>query len=146
MNRLKRRILVCTALVVLILIGLVVFFYRPTRLALERAEAFQFRRMLVNRQADHQNVYRFFFVTNRNLEPAEEPLEERFGNQRQEQLKFGFFDTTIEPDVIVIYKGPLEAYCETLEELTEEIEITVVHEVAHHFGIDEEMLARYGYG
>ena len=56
------------------------------------------------------------------------------------------FDSTIEPDVIVIYKRPLEAYCETLEELTEEIEITVVHEVAHHFGIDEEVLARYGYG
>jgi len=56
------------------------------------------------------------------------------------------FDSTIEPDVIVIYKRPLEEYCETLEELTEEIEITVVHEVAHHFGIDEETLARYGYG
>jgi len=55
------------------------------------------------------------------------------------------FDSTIEPDVIVIYKRPLEAYCETLEELTEEIEITVVHEVAHHFGIEDEDLARYGY-
>jgi predicted Zn-dependent protease with MMP-like domain len=56
------------------------------------------------------------------------------------------FDTTIEPDVIVIYKRPLEEYCETVEELTEEIEITVVHEIAHHFGIDDEVLARYGYG
>jgi predicted Zn-dependent protease with MMP-like domain len=56
------------------------------------------------------------------------------------------FDSTVEPDVIVIYKGPLEEHCETIEELTEEIEITVVHEVAHHFGIDEEVLERYGYG
>jgi predicted Zn-dependent protease with MMP-like domain len=56
------------------------------------------------------------------------------------------FDTTVEPDVIVIYKGPLEEYCETVEELTEEIEITVVHEIAHHFGIDEDVLDRYGYG
>ena len=56
------------------------------------------------------------------------------------------FDTAVEPDVIVIYKRPLEEYCETLEELIEEIEITVVHEVAHHFGIDEDVLARYGYG
>jgi len=39
------------------------------------------------------------------------------------------FDSTIEPDLIVIYRRPLEAYCETLEELIEEIEITVVHEV-----------------
>ncbi len=56
------------------------------------------------------------------------------------------FDTAVEPDVIVIYKRPLEACCETLEELIEEIEITVVHEIAHHFGIDEDVLARYGYG
>jgi len=56
------------------------------------------------------------------------------------------FDVQVEPDRIVIYKGPLEAFCETLEELIEEIEITVVHEVAHHFGIDEEVLDRYGYG
>ena len=96
MSRLKRRIFICMLLVVLISIGLVFLFYRPTRLALERAEACQFRRMLVTRQAD-QGVYRFFFVTNRDLGNTEGPLEERFGNQRTEQLKFGFFDTTIEP-------------------------------------------------
>ncbi len=56
------------------------------------------------------------------------------------------FDAAVEPDVIVIYKRPLEEYCETVEELTEEIEITVVHEIAHHFGIDEDVLDRYGYG
>ena len=55
------------------------------------------------------------------------------------------FDSTIEPDLIVIYRRPLEAHCETLEELIEEIEITVVHEVAHHFGMKDEDLARYGY-
>ena len=56
------------------------------------------------------------------------------------------FDVAVEPDRIVIYKRPLEDFCETVEELIEEIEITVVHEVAHHFGIDDEVLARYGYG
>jgi esterase/lipase superfamily enzyme len=96
MSRLKRRILIGVALVALISIGLVLFFYRPTRLALERAEAFQFRRMLVTRLGA-ENVYRFFFVTNRNLESGEGPLEERFGNQRQEGLTFGLFDTRLEP-------------------------------------------------
>jgi len=96
MSRLKRRILIGVALVALILIGLVLFFYRPTRLALERAEAFQFRRMLVTRLGA-ENVYRFFFVTNRNLESGDGPLEERFGNQRQEGLTFGLFDTRLEP-------------------------------------------------
>ena len=96
MSRFKRRILIVVALVALILIGLVFFFYRPTRLALERAEAFQFRRMLVTRLGA-ENVYRFFFVTNRNLESGDGPLEERFGNQRQEGLTFGLFDTRLEP-------------------------------------------------
>jgi predicted alpha/beta hydrolase family esterase len=96
MSRFKRRILIVVALVALILIGLVFFFYRPTRLALERAEAFQFRRMLVTRLGA-ENVYRFFFVTNRTLESGEGPLEERLGNQRQEGLTFGLFDTRLEP-------------------------------------------------
>lgn len=96
MIRIKRRILIGVALVALILIGLVFFFYRPTRVALERAEAFQFRRMLVTRLGA-ENVYRFFFVTNRNLESGDGPLEERFGNQRQEGLSFGLFDTRLEP-------------------------------------------------
>jgi esterase/lipase superfamily enzyme len=85
-----------TALVVLVLVGLVLFFYRPTRLALERAEAFQFRRMLVTRLGD-QDAYRFFYVTNRGLGSDDGPLEERFGNEREGVLKFGFFDTEIEP-------------------------------------------------
>ena len=96
MTRFKRRILIGTALGVLILVGLVLFFYRPTRLALERAEAFQFRRMLVTRLGD-QDAYRFFYVTNRRLGSDDGPLEERFGNERERVLKFGFFDTELEP-------------------------------------------------
>lgn len=94
--RFKRLIWISTALVVVLLIGLALFFYRPTRLALERAEAFQFRRMLVTRLGE-QNAYRFFYVTNRRLECQEGPLEECFGTQREEKLKFGSFDTLIEP-------------------------------------------------
>jgi esterase/lipase superfamily enzyme len=96
MIRIKRLVWIGTALVVLLLVGLALFFYRPTRVALERAEAFQFRRMLVTRLGA-ENVYRFFFVTNRNLESGDGPLEERFGNQRQEGLSFGLFDTRLEP-------------------------------------------------
>jgi hypothetical protein len=87
-----------TALVVLVLVGLVLFFYRPTRVALERAEAFRFRRMLVTRLGE-QDAYRFFYVTNRLLGADDGPLEERFGNKREGVLKFGFFDTVIEPSL-----------------------------------------------
>ena len=96
MTPFKRRVLIFVALVVLILIGLVLFFYRPTRLALERAEAFQFRRMLVTQQGK-QNAYRFFYVTNRRLKSEDGPVDDRFGNQREEALNFGLFDTAIEP-------------------------------------------------
>ena len=49
------------------------------------------------------------------------------------------------PDMIYLFQEPLEAMCQTLEELEEEIEITVVHEVAHYIGMTEERLAELGY-
>ncbi len=50
------------------------------------------------------------------------------------------------PDTIVLFQEHLEQVCETLEEMEREIEITVVHEVAHFLGMDEERLAQLGYG
>jgi predicted Zn-dependent protease with MMP-like domain len=54
-------------------------------------------------------------------------------------------DPPLYPDTILIFQEPLETYCETIEELEMEIEITVVHEVAHYLGIDDEALADLGY-
>jgi predicted Zn-dependent protease with MMP-like domain len=50
------------------------------------------------------------------------------------------------PDEILIFRDPLEAFCHSIEELEEEIEITVAHEVGHFLGIGEERLAELGYG
>ena len=50
------------------------------------------------------------------------------------------------PDRITIFRGPLCDACETEEALAEEIYTTVVHEVAHHFGISEERLEELGWG
>jgi predicted Zn-dependent protease with MMP-like domain len=50
------------------------------------------------------------------------------------------------PDRVTIFRGPLERMCESPEELREEIAITVIHEVAHHFGIDDERLHELGWG
>ncbi len=49
------------------------------------------------------------------------------------------------PDVITIFQGPLEDECDTEDEIREEIRRTVVHEIAHYFGFDEERLAELGY-
>jgi len=49
------------------------------------------------------------------------------------------------PDTISIYRRPLEESFPDPEELREEIRITVLHELAHYFGLDEDRLAELGY-
>ena len=49
------------------------------------------------------------------------------------------------PDRIAIYRVPLEESFDDPAELREEIRVTVLHELAHYFGIDEDRLAQLGY-
>ena len=49
------------------------------------------------------------------------------------------------PDTISIYRIPLEESFPDPSELREEIRITVLHELAHYFGLDEDRLAELGY-
>ena len=49
------------------------------------------------------------------------------------------------PDKISIYRRPLEESFSDPDELREEIRITVLHELAHYFGLDEERLTELGY-
>ena len=49
------------------------------------------------------------------------------------------------PDRITIYRRPLEEEFEDPAELEEEIRITVLHELGHHFGLDEDRLSELGY-
>jgi len=49
------------------------------------------------------------------------------------------------PPRITLYRGPLLEDCEDEEDLRDEITTTVVHEIAHHFGIDEERLEELGW-
>jgi predicted Zn-dependent protease with MMP-like domain len=49
------------------------------------------------------------------------------------------------PDRIVVYRLPICAMCETEDEVVEEVLVTVVHELAHHFGIDDAELERLGW-
>ena len=50
------------------------------------------------------------------------------------------------PDRITLFRGPLSRMCSSHEELVEEISVTVLHEVAHYFGIDEERVHALGWG
>ncbi len=49
------------------------------------------------------------------------------------------------PDRIYVFRHNLCAMCDTHAQLVEEIRITVLHEIGHHFGMDEDQLAKLGY-
>ncbi len=49
------------------------------------------------------------------------------------------------PDRITIYRLPILAMCDTVFDVIDEVRITVVHEVAHHFGIDDDALHEWGW-
>ncbi|MFE3191614.1 metallopeptidase family protein [Nocardia sp. NPDC059240] len=50
------------------------------------------------------------------------------------------------PDTITIYREAILEMCHSEEEVVEEVAITVVHEIAHYFGIDDERLHQLGWG
>ena len=49
------------------------------------------------------------------------------------------------PDRITIYRQAICAICRTEQEVAEQVRRTVIHEVAHHFGIDDDRLAELGW-
>lgn len=49
------------------------------------------------------------------------------------------------PDRITIYRGPLVRLCHSVEELREQVRVTVVHEIGHFFGIGDDRLDELGY-
>jgi predicted Zn-dependent protease with MMP-like domain len=50
------------------------------------------------------------------------------------------------PDTITIYRDALLEVCDSEEQVVDEVAITVIHEIAHHFGIDDERLHELGWG
>ncbi len=81
-------------------------------------------------------------------EPSDEVLEELELDSRDDLLGLytgtaigqeSFFDTGMQlPARVVIYRGPILRLCETREEVVEEVRDTVVHEIGHHFGLEDE--------
>ena len=93
-------LLLATSLAVCLLAVLGVWSYdvivRSTAAALDRAESFAFRRMRAAQRGD-EGAYRFLYVTNRRPGTDDGSLDERFGNEREDAIKLGYFDTVIEP-------------------------------------------------
>lgn len=49
------------------------------------------------------------------------------------------------PDRIFVFRNPLLDFCDDPAQLEHEVRVTVVHEIAHHFGIDDDRLHELGY-
>lgn len=96
----RRKWLISGTILAAILVGGSVWFYNvyfvSTASTLRFAEEFGFRRMTVAQLGD-QGTFRFFFISNRQIANPEAPVLDRFRNEREAQLKFGFFDTHIQP-------------------------------------------------
>jgi predicted Zn-dependent protease with MMP-like domain len=50
------------------------------------------------------------------------------------------------PDQITIYRLPILRHCRTVDDVVRQVRVTVVHEVAHHFGISDARLHELGWG
>ena len=59
-----------------------------------------------------------------------------------ERGQYGFGEM---PDRIILYREPLLAICDDLDELRDQIHVTLVHEIAHFYGIDDEKLHELGW-
>ncbi len=60
-----------------------------------------------------------------------------------ERGQYGFGEM---PDRITVYREPLLAICDDVEELRDQVHVTLVHEIAHYYGIDDERLHELGWG
>ena len=66
-------------------------------------------------------------------------------NPQEPDLYGLFYEPELLPAKVTVYRVPLEADFPDPEELEREIRVTVLHELAHYFGIDEDRLEELGY-
>ena len=76
----------------------------------------------------------------------EDPEDTLFGLYEGVPLTERGFDEVLLPDSITIFRRPLLEWADSEEEIVEEVRITVLHEIGHFFGMDEDKLDELGYG
>lgn len=78
------------------------------------------------------------------MDPGD-PEDTLFGLYEGTPLTERFHDDVLLPDTITIFRRPLLEFCESEREVVEEVRITVLHEIGHFFGLDEDRLEELGY-
>lgn len=76
----------------------------------------------------------------------DDPEDTLFGLYEGIPLTERRHDDLLLPDQITIFRAPLLEYCRSEREVVEEVRITVLHEIGHFFGMDEDRLDELGYG
>jgi predicted Zn-dependent protease with MMP-like domain len=75
------------------------------------------------------------------------PPGDRFGEYVGVPLTArGMNYTSMLPDRIVLFRQTICAHCDNEDEVRRQVAVTVVHEIAHHFGIDDDRLHELGWG
>ncbi len=77
-----------------------------------------------------------------NLAPDETLYGLYEGIPQPDREGYGF----VMPDKITIFQRPIEEACQDDEQVVEQVRVTVVHEIAHHFGFSDEALHEMGLG
>lgn len=75
----------------------------------------------------------------------DDPEDTLFGLYEGVPLTERRHDDVLLPDQITIFRRPLLEWAESEDEIVEEVRITVLHEIGHFFGLDEERLEELGY-
>jgi len=75
----------------------------------------------------------------------DDPEDTLFGLYEGVPLIERSFDDVLLPDSITIFRRPLLDWAESEQEVVEEVRITVLHEIGHFFGMDEDRLDELGY-
>ena len=84
-----------------------------------------------------------FVVEDRPEDGSLDLLGEYQGVALTHRGQYGFGEL---PDRIVLFREPLLAICDDLDQLRDEVHVTLVHEIAHFYGIDDDELHRLGWG
>ena len=129
----RTRIFLCLITLLLLIIGAWIYWavYVSTDSALSRAESFLFQRMTVAQMGEQESM-RYFYVTNRQLAGDGDNLEDNFSSERESNLKFGFYDTRVEPTVgLGMFINPSEWF------QTEEIRVKQLRELQRQVFIDQ---------
>ena len=98
--------------------------------------------------AQTMNNVAIFIEDDYTPQPGEDPDTVLLGLYEGVPLteRDSWWDAGSLPDRITIYRQPILDICESREDVIEEVTITVVHEIAHHFGISDDRLHELGWG